>query len=149
MTTKADFTADEWELVLEGPMGAGMIVATAERGGTFRETFSMSKAYTEARHQPGETELVDEIISSKPKVDRTKHGSFDELKEHGLQQLRDAVAVLEAKATPEEVEGYRQFVLALARRVAAAHEEKGERVSDSEEAAIAAIAGALGTTGGD
>ena len=148
MTTKADFTPDEWEIVLEGPTGAGMIVAAAERGGTFRETFSMSKAYSEARHQPGESELVDEIISSKPKVDRTKHRSYEELKEHGLGQLRDAVAVLEQKATADEVDGYRRFVLALVQRVAAAHEEHGERVSDSETAAIAAIADAVGAPSG-
>ena len=144
MTTKADFTPEEWELILEGPTEAGKIVMTSERGGSFRESFSMSKAYAEAQGKPGESELVDEIVSSKPKVDRTRHGSFDELKDHGLQQLRDAVAVLEAKATPEEVEGYRRFVLALAQRVAAAHEEDGKRVTETEEAAIVLITDALG-----
>jgi hypothetical protein len=29
MTGKADFTPQEWELVLEGPPSAGMIVLTA------------------------------------------------------------------------------------------------------------------------
>lgn len=144
MTTKADFTQEEWEILIEGPPEAGMIVVAADRGGTFRESFSMSKAYTEARRRPGESQLIDELVSSKPKVDRTRHGSYEELREHGLQQLRDAVAVLERKASPEEVEGYRRFVLALAERVAAAHEEEGRRVSDAEQAAIAAIAGALG-----
>ena len=44
MTTKADFTPQEWDLVLEGPPSAGMIVITAQRGGTLRETVSMAKA---------------------------------------------------------------------------------------------------------
>ena len=43
MTTKADFTEEEWKQVLEGPTSAGMIVTTAESGGTFRETFAMAR----------------------------------------------------------------------------------------------------------
>jgi hypothetical protein len=147
MTGKADFTPEEWELVLEGPPGAGMIVVMAERGGMIRESFSMAKAYTEARRQHGESELLDEVISAKPKVDRSRHGSFEELKEHTLQQLRDAVALLERKATPEEVEDYKRFVVTLAERVAAAHKEGGEPVSQAERAAIDEIAAALGTPG--
>jgi hypothetical protein len=146
MTGKADFSAEEWELVLEAPPGAGMIVVMASRGGGIRESFSMAKAYTEARQQHGDSELLDELVSTKPKVDRTHHGSFEELKAHGLAQLREAVATLEAKATPEEVDDYRRFVLALAERVAAAHKEGDEQVSDAERAAIGEIASALGSS---
>ena len=143
MTAKADFSEEEWELVREGPPGAGVIVATAERGGTFRESFSMAKAYTEARKQHGESELLDEVVGSRPKVDHSRHGSFDELKQYQLKQLREALAVLERKATPEEVDDYKRFVLALAERVATAHEEHGEQVTASERAAIDEIAATL------
>ena len=145
MTGQADFSAEEWELVLEAPPAAGLIVVMAESGGTFRETFSMAKAYAEARQQHGASQLLDEIASTKPKVDRSRHGSFEELKEHGLQKLRDAVAVLERKAAPEEVDDYRRFVLTLTERVAAAHKEGGQEVSDAERAAIDEIASALGS----
>jgi hypothetical protein len=30
MTTKADFTPEEWDLIAEGPPSAGLIVSTAE-----------------------------------------------------------------------------------------------------------------------
>jgi hypothetical protein len=148
MTGSADFTPEEWEQIVEGPTGAGMVVITAQRGGTFRETFSMTKAYAEARQQHGESELLDELVSTKPKVDRTRHGSPDELKQHALGELREAVGLLEQKATPEEVEDYRRFVLGLAERVAAAHREGGEAVSEAERAAIDEIAGALGRPSG-
>ncbi len=144
VTGKADFTAEEWELVLEGPPGAGMLVVMAERGGMFRETFSMAKAYGEARKQHGESELLDEVVSTKPKVDRSRHGSFQELREHTLKQLREAVSVLESKANADEVNDYRGFVVNLAERVAAAHKEGGEPVSDAERAAIDEISEALG-----
>jgi hypothetical protein len=44
MTSKSDFSAEEWQLILEAPPSAGMIVVTAQRGGTFRETIAMAKA---------------------------------------------------------------------------------------------------------
>jgi hypothetical protein len=144
MTGPADFTPEEWKLILEGPTGAGMVAITAQRGGTFRETFSMAKAYAEARQQHGESELLDELVSAKPAVDRARHGSPDEAKEHALGELRDAMSLLHAKATPEEVEDYRRFVLGLAERVASAHREGDEAISDAERAAIDEIAAALG-----
>ena len=36
MTTKSDFSAEEWQLILEAPPSAGMIVVTAQRGGSSR-----------------------------------------------------------------------------------------------------------------
>jgi hypothetical protein len=147
MTGKADFTQDEWKLVLEAPPSAGLIVLTAQKGGTFRETIAMAKAYTEARQEHGESELLDEITVAKPERDHTHYHSPEELKQGGLQHVRDAVALLETKATPEEVGDYRRFILTLAGKVANAHREHGESVSDAEQQAIAEITTALGGDG--
>lgn len=144
MTGKDAFTEEEWQAVLEAPPIAGMLVITAAHGGSFRETFALAKAYAEAREQHGESELLDEIVSTKPEVDRHRYGSPEELQQEGPKQLSDAVAVLQSKATPEEVEDYRAFVLALAQRVAAAHKEHGERVSEPEQEAIDRISASLG-----
>jgi hypothetical protein len=146
MTTKADFTPQEWDLVLEGPPSAGLIVITAQRGGTLRETISMAKAYAEARAQHGQSELLDEIVAAKPEIDHTRYRSPEELKAHMLEHLRDAVALLEGRAQPQELDEYRRFVLNLAQHAAAAHRERGDEgpVSDAEHAAIAEIAQALG-----
>jgi hypothetical protein len=135
MTNKAAFTPDEWISVIEGPTSAGLVVVTASHGGTFRETFAMSKAYVEARSAHGKSELLDEIVSSKPKMEHAHAHSAEELKAGALQRVRAAVAVLESKATAEEVEDYRQFVLTLAEKVAAAHREDGQDVSPAEAAA--------------
>lgn len=147
MTTKADFSPDEWEAVLEAPSTAGMIVITASHGGTFRETVAMSKAYAEARAQHGESELLDEIVAARPKVDHTRYHSAEELRDTGLGHLRDAVALLENKATKEECEDYRRFILAVANKVAAAHREAGQSVSPAEAQAIQQISAALGASG--
>lgn len=147
MTTKAAFAPEEWTTVLQGPPTAGMIVLTAAHGGTFRETLAMSKAYTEARAEHGESELLDEIASAKPTMDRTRYHSPQELRDSGLGHIHDAIALLESKATAEECDDYRHFVLSLANKVAAAHREHGQQVSPEEATAIEQITAALGTTG--
>jgi hypothetical protein len=148
MTSKSDFTAEEWDLILEAPPSAGMIVVTAQRGGSFRETIAMAKAYAEARQHHGESELLDEIVAAKPERDHSHYHSPDEFKQHGLQHLRDSVALLKTKATPEEVNEYRGFIVTLSQRVAAAHREHGQEVSEAEQAAINDITEALNTTAG-
>lgn len=145
MTTKAAFSPEEWKVVLEGPPTAGMIVITAARGGMFRETIAMSKAYTEARAEHGESELLDEIEAAKPKVDHTRYHSAEELRDNGLKHLSDAVALVDSKATTQERDDYRRFVLTLANKVAAAHKEGGQSVSPAEAEAIQQITAALGT----
>ena len=148
MTAKSDFSTEEWKLILEAPPSAGMIVVTAQRGGSFRESVAMAKAYVEARKQHGESELLDEIVAAKPERDHTHYHSADELKQHGLQNLRDTVALLGSKATPEEVEEYRRFIITLAQKVAAAHREHGDAVSEAEQAAIDEITAALSPAAG-
>jgi hypothetical protein len=148
MTSKADFTSEEWQLILEAPPSAGMIVVTAQRGGSFRETIAMAKAYVEARKQHGTSELLDEIVAAKPERDHTHYHSPEELREHGLQHLRDSIALIASKATPEEAEEYRRFIVTLSHKVAAAHREHGVEVSESEQKAIDAISEALNASVG-
>jgi hypothetical protein len=147
MTGKADFTEDEWKLLREAPTSAGMIVVQADRGGMFRETFSMAKAYTEARKQHGASQLLDDVVSEKPQVDRTRASSQEELRAHLLGDIRDAVALVEQKATSEELAEYRSFIMKVANRVAEAHREGDEQVSEPESQAIAEIGEAAGATG--
>jgi len=148
MTTHADFTEEEWKTVLEGPTSAGMIVTTAERGGSFRESFAMAKAFAEARQEHGASELLDDVVGHRPKTERVKAHSKEELKDAYLAEIRDAVALVAAKATPEELGDYRLFVVTLAKKVAAAKEEKGSEdgVSAAEAQAITEIEGALGVS---
>jgi hypothetical protein len=147
MTTKADFSEQDWKVVLEGPTSAGMAVITAQKGGTFRETISMAKAYAEARQLHGQSELLDAIVSAKPDIEHAHGGSLEELKQHYMARLGEAVALVQTKATAEEHEEYKGFVVNLANKVAAAHREGGRNedpVSDAERAAITAITETLG-----
>ena len=146
MTGKADFTTEEWDLVREGPPTGGMVTLTAEKGGTFRETWALAKAYAETRKEHGESELLDALVAEKP--DMKRYSSPEELREAGLRRLTEAVELLDRKATPEEVGAYKKFVLDVAARVAEAHHEQGEAVSDAERAAIEKISAALNSSAG-
>jgi hypothetical protein len=143
MTGKADFTSEEWATIVHGPPTAGLIMITAQKGGLFRETIALAKAYAEAHKTPGQNELIDEIVSSRPELDHTHYKSADELKEAGLEHLRSAVELLELKAS-DDVDAYKQFVIEVAHKVASAHREEGKEISDSEQAAIDEVQATLG-----
>jgi hypothetical protein len=144
MTGKADFTPEEWHTILEAPTSAGLALVTAERGGSFRESFAMAKAYAEARQQHGQSALLDEIVAAKPERDKTHYHSHEEIKAAAIKHLQDAVAALGQKASPEDVDAYRGFVTSLVERVAHAHREHGQEVSPSEQQALDDIGAALG-----
>jgi hypothetical protein len=150
MASKADFNAEEWSQVLGGPPAAGMRVAIAERGGMIRESIAMGRAYEDARKEHGASELLDAIVADPPSLDPK---SVDDPANPGpalMQQLREAVETLERHAEPDDVDGYKRFILDLARRVASAKKEGGvlgiggKEISDSEQAALDEIAATLG-----
>jgi len=128
-----------------------MRVISAERGGTLREGLAMGRAYQAAREHQGESELLDELVSSPPSID------LNRLREAGetiavvaSQQLREAIAILEAKATAAETDAYKRFVMTVAQAVAGAHKEGGflgiggKQISDAENQALDDISTALG-----
>jgi hypothetical protein len=152
MTTKADFNAEEWSTVVNGPAYAGMRVIGAERGGTVRESLAMGRVYQAAREQHAESALLDELVKSPPSIDP------DQFREAGgdiasltSEQLRQAIGILEAKATPAETDAYKRFVMTVAQAAASAHKEGGflglggQQISDAENQALDEISGALGS----
>jgi hypothetical protein len=145
MTTKSEFNADEWERVARAPALAGVMVALADRGGSFRESLALGKAYVAARRDEAGSELLEQLVASPPSLDRQSAGTPDEIPE----QIREAVRIVEEKATPEEAEAYRQFVLRLAEVVAHAHKEGGvlgiggKEVSPEEQAALDRLSSTL------
>jgi hypothetical protein len=143
MTSKAAFSPDEWQLVLEGPPSAGLLVITASHGGTFRETFAMSKAYADARAQHGESELLDSIVSERPRLEHGSARSQAELRDQNIDTVRQAAVLVADKATTQERDDYRRFIIAVADKVAAAHREGGDQVSAEEAQAIQDITTAL------
>ena len=151
MTRKAEFNAEEWSTVVEGPLYAGMRVISADRGGTLRESLALGRVYQEARQHQGESELLDELVKSPPSIDpdRIREAGGD-IATVARQQLRESIRILEAKAAPSEVDAYKRFVMTVAQAVASAHKEGGflgiggKEISDAENQALDEISAALG-----
>ena len=151
MTRKADFNAEEWSAVVDGPLYAGLRVIAASRGGTLRETMAMGRVYQEARARHGESELLDELIKTPPSIDAdSRQEVHDNIGELASQRLREAIGSLEANATPAETDSYKKFVMTVAQAAAGAHKEGGflgiggQEISDAENQALDEISVALG-----
>ncbi len=142
MTAKADFNAEEWSTVVEAPVLAGMRVVTAGRGGKIRETIAIGKVYTAARQSQGTSDLLDAIVSSPPAVDPQGVQEAGNLASATSDRLREALGILNAKASVDEESAYKRFVLAVATAAAEAHKEGGfigiggKRISDEEQVAL-------------
>ena len=149
MTKKADFNAEEWTKVVEGPLLAGLRVVAADRGGTIRESLALGRAYAEARQQQGASELLDELVAQPPALDPSRVAAGGDIAAAADTGLREAVQIVTQKATSDELEAYKQFVTAAAHAVANAHREGGflgvggKQVSDEEQAALDAVAAIL------
>jgi hypothetical protein len=151
MTKKAEFNAEEWSVVVQRPVLAGMRVITADRGGTIRESLAMGRVYAAAREKHGESELLDELVASPPSIDRGQaEGAGGDFAALAAEGIRNAMGILEGKATPEEVDAYKKFVMSVAQAAASAHKEGGflgiggTEVSEAEDKALDEISLTLG-----
>ena len=149
MTHKADFNADEWQVVTSAPALAAIAVAAAHRGGTLREGLSMARTYGQARSAE-HSELLEAVLASPPTLDRSGTPDAAALATRAADEVRRASDLLRAKATPAELREYGDFVIAVTDAVARAHKEGGvlgvggKEVSEREQAVMDAVALALG-----
>jgi hypothetical protein len=111
----------------------------------------MGRVYQDARAQHGSSELLDELVKSPPSIDQERvQQAGGDLSSVATEHLRNAMSILESKATPEETDAYKTFVMRVAQAVAGAHKEGGflgvggTRISDAENAALDEISHALG-----
>jgi hypothetical protein len=144
MTTKADFTQEEWEAMQKGITGAGVLVAISDPGffDTFKEANALAKHLREA-HAKSESALVRDLAET--------HGnpfgmtaSREEVEKGTVDCLHAAVAALEAKS-PDDLPAYKQLVIDVAESVA----EAAKGIAPSESAALETLRSALGAPGPD
>jgi hypothetical protein len=152
MTTKVDFTDEEWVRLERAPIVAGMAISLADPGGPIeavKESMAAIKTLTEAAQSGGRGELVDAVAKSVAAKVRQRESLFDDFKPRGamageqiLEELRAVNGLVTQKATPEEAAAFREWLLTAAKRAAEAAKEggflgfKAERVSEGEQRMI-------------
>jgi hypothetical protein len=161
MTTKADFTDDEWGRVRRAPFVAAMAISIADPGGPIelvKETSAALKAIQEAARAHTGVELVDAVADDVIAEAKQRHNVAKGFKPEGatpgeaiLDELRAVDGLVAAKATPEELEAFREWLLDIARRASEAAKEGGfmgfgaVQVSEGEQQMLDRLRQALAT----
>ena len=163
MATKANFTPDEWKILLQSPLLAGIAVSAADPSGLFgmlKESMASARALLQAKADPNADELVKAVAEDfgtsegrRLAQDGLKAllggGKPAEIKPKALDALKAVSALLAAKA-PADAIAYKTWLAGVAKAVAEAAPEGGflgfggTQVSDAEKATVADIATALG-----
>jgi broad specificity phosphatase PhoE len=150
MTSKADFTDEEWTRLKRAPFVAGMAISLADPGGPIeavKETAATLKTVLHAAEGGGHGELVDAIAGDVAQDARQRKSPLAGFKPSKgatagveiLDELRDVNRIVSQKATPEDAAALRDWLLAAAQEAANAAKEGGflgfraERVSEGEQ----------------
>jgi len=158
MTSKADFTEEEWVRLRRAPFVAGLAISIADPGGPIelaRETIATLKA---ASTPPSQEELlvaVSQEIASMVNQKQNPMAGFkpDRSALAGkmiLDELKGVNEILTAKATPEEADAFRRWLLIAAQAAADGAKEGGfmgfgaELVSQGEQRMLDELRTALG-----
>ena len=159
MTTRANYTPDEWKTLMLAPVQAGMTVMLADHSGlvgSAQETMALYNATNKSvARQYADNPLIKDLLAGDNKdmqnfVFQTV-GTYikdanarQQMKPQTLQMCSRVASILKQKAAPQEAMGYKQWLLDVSSYVAnAAKEEGGEKVSPVEAATIKEIANAL------
>lgn len=154
MTTKADYTPEEWNRLVQAPVYVGFYVIMADPNlrGMIKELRALSKALEKQPVPEGARELVASLVAEirgksegmkkLPGTEDLSQGTPEEIRRRILDTLRDLRTLLERKAGPEETAGFKEWLLSLGHVVAEASKKGGflgiggVRVSEKEKAAL-------------
>ena len=163
MSDKSNFTPDEWKVLLESVMTAGIAVTAAEPSGLWgllKESFASGTELVKAGTDSGSNPLIKAIVADfqtgegrstardglKEKLTGSKPA---EIKAKCIETLRQAAAVVDAKA-PDDAAAFKAWLRQISQHVAEAATEGGGflgiggvPVSEAEKATLSEISSAL------
>lgn len=157
MSTKADFSADQWDVLRTSPMMAAVLVMTASPSGPVglvQESSAVGRMILQAADSaqtPLLKSLAEDMKTAIPMAKIPKGASPNNVQDAATEILRRTSGLLEEKATPEEASEVRQWLTKVAQVTAEAAKEGGflgmggTQVSDQEKAAIARVESTLGS----
>jgi len=161
---KTTFTREEWTLLLESPMMAGMAITAADPSGLWgllKESFAGGSALAKVMADPGANPLV-KALANDFSTSEGRSAARDglkakfansqpaDVKTKSIETLRQVSAVLAAKA-PGDATAFKSWLRQISQGTAEAASEGGGllgiggvQVSDAEKATLAEISNALG-----
>ena len=161
MTTKADFSEEEWATLVRSPMVAGAAITLADPGGpieVLKETSAVLKFVTSTSTEQRD-DLVGELARELRGLAEQRQNPLGDFKPRGAlagKEIVDEIAradqIVSAKASPEEADAFRAWIMECAQRAADAAKEGGfmgfraERVSQGEKDMLGQLRSALGVS---
>ena len=150
MTTKGDFPEDEWTRVVRAPFVAGLAISLADPGGPIEAAKETMATIKTATNPPSREQLLTEValdVQAMTQQHRNPLGEYKLTKgkqpgKQVLEELRSVMAVVAARATPEETAALGQWLLATAQAAAEAAKDGGfmgfgaKQVSDGEQSML-------------
>ena len=158
MTSKATFTDDEWDRVLRAPIVAGMAITIADPGGPIEISKEMMATLRAATVPPSQEELLAAVALDIQAMVQQKQNPARNFKPTSaatagteiLDELRAVDAIVAEKATPEETQAFRGWLVMAAQAAADAAKEGGfmgfgaVQVSEGEQTMLDQLRSALG-----
>jgi hypothetical protein len=147
MTSKSDFTDEEWAQVVRAPFVAGLAVSLADPGGPIEAGKEQMATIRSTVSPPSREQLLSEVaLDVQAMAQRREHplkgyrptGDGDP-REALVAELGATRALVDSKATPEEAAAFGQWMVQVAQAAAEAAKEGGfmgigaTRVSDREQ----------------
>jgi hypothetical protein len=157
MSTKADYSQNEWETLRDTPIFTALAMVMASPNGLIgaaQESAALAKSMAEAarhanpllaalsqRSEGGNEELKKYMQETAAQKKGAELPQF--LEDNALMMCRLAASILAAKATPDEAATYKSWVLQQATAVAQAAKEGGQTISANEAEFLGEIGQAL------
>jgi hypothetical protein len=153
MTSKKDFTDEEWTRIRRAPLVAGVAISLADPGGPIevaKETMASLRAVT---LPPSQEELLASVALEVQALAQQRQNPLGDFKPTNgqvvLDELRAVNEIVTAKASPQEAEAFRRWLVAAAQAAADAAKEGGfmgfgaEQVSAGEQQMLDRVRAAL------
>jgi hypothetical protein len=133
VTTKSDFTEDEWVQVRRAPLVAGMAISLADPGGPIEMAKESMATIKSATNPPSREQLLAEVALDIQSMTQQRQNPLHDYKlnkgaqagQQILAELRAVQGIVASKATPEETTAFSQWLLATAQAAADAAKEGG------------------------
>jgi hypothetical protein len=154
MTTKNDFTDEEWTRVLRAPFVAGMAISLADPGGPIEMSKETMTTMKSATNPPTREQLLAEIALDIQSMTQQRQSPISGFKPQAAQQILDELGavseIVSSKATAEEASAFKQWLLTTAQAAADAAKEGGfmgfgaVQVSEGEQKMLDQVRAAIG-----
>jgi hypothetical protein len=159
MSTKNNYSAEEWKAISSAPVAAGLLITLADASGPVgiaKEAMAVGKAISESTSgdAPEIVQALAESVKSgggRPELPDVPKGDRAQTKDALIGVIKTAVGAVQTKS-PAEVGSYKTWLASVAEKVSKASKEGGflgiggTLVSREEQEALTQLADVLGTS---